>query len=455
MHIHHALSVLLLCGAAAAAAVAEQSPARLSAAEDHARLMQELGIESLRRGADGDPASEHAANYDEALANQHMHSLPEVLRMDDGTPVSSAQAWRDKRRSEILAHYDREVYGRVPDNAPQIAWTVAATEQGTTAGKPTVIESLIGKAGPQGSAEGVAIQLRLVRPIATTGPMPMVLALTMDDETLALWRSRFTPDQWQSFTGPGPAWQEQVIERGWGYAELAVATAQADSGDGLGAGVIGLANGNQPRKPGDWGALRAWAWTASRALDYLEGREEFDVDRVALFGHSRYGKAALVAMAYDQRFAAAFISSSGEAGAKLWRRHFGEQVGNIAGSGEYHWMAGNFIRYAGPLGVDDLPVDQHMLVALCAPRPVFISSGTDGDLWVDPRGMFLAAVHAGPVYRLLGAQPLSTDDYPAIGTALTDGDLAWRQHELGHTPGPNWPFFLDFAAQHFASPSHD
>jgi len=158
-----------------------------------------------------------------------------------------------------------------------------------------------------------------------------------------------------------------------------------------------------------------------------------------------------VAMAYDSRFAAAFVSSSGEGGAKLWRRNFGEQAGNIAGSGEYHWVAGNFLKYAGPQTVADLPVDAHELIALCAPRPVFIGSGSEGDQWVDPKGMFLAAAAAGPVYELLGARGLGTDRMPPIGTALVAGDLAWRQHELGHTPGPNWPFFLDFAARHFSA----
>jgi hypothetical protein len=170
-------------------------------------------------------------------------------------------------------------------------------------------------------------------------------------------------------------------------------------------------------------------------------------------GHSRYGKAALVAMAYDTRFAAAFISSSGEGGAKLWRRNFGEQAGNIAGSGEYHWVAGNFLRYAGPLTVDDLPVDAHQLIALCAPRAVFISSGADGDQWTDPRGMFLAARAASPVFELLGAGGLGADEYPAVGTALTVGAIAWRQHEAGHTPGPNWPYFLEVAARAFAAVS--
>src|SRR5207244_2915225 len=193
-------------------------------------------------------------------------------------------------------------------------------------------------------------------------------------------------------------WQQQALAKGWGYAEFSTSSVQADNGQGLSQGIIGLVNKGQPRKPDDWGALRAWAWGASRALDYFETDKSVDAKRVGIEGHSRYGKAALVAMAYDPRFAIVYVSSSGEGGAKLHRRDWGEIVENVAGSGEYHWMAGNFIKYAGPLNWNDLPVDSHELIALCAPRPVFVSAGTleKGDGWVDAKGMFLAAAGAGP-----------------------------------------------------------
>jgi hypothetical protein len=224
---------------------------------------------------------------------------------------------------------------------------------------------------------------------------------------------------------------------------------QADNGAGLTEGIIGLVNKGQPRKPDDWGALRAWAWGASRALDYFETDKAVDARRVGIEGLSRYGKAALVTMAYDQRFAIGFIASSGEGGAKLHRRNYGEIVENLAGSGEYHWMAGNFIKYGGPLNWNDLPVDSHELVALCAPRPVFISAGAfRGDAWVDAKGMFLAAAGAGPVYRLMGKKDLGTTEMPPIETALTDGEVAFRQHSGGHTAGPNWPTFLEWASRY-------
>ena len=200
----------------------------------------------------------------------------------------------------------------------------------------------------------------------------------------------------------------------------------------------------------DWGSLRAWAWGASRALDYFETDKAVDAKQVGIEGLSRYGKAAIVTMAYDERFAIGFIGSSGEGGVKLHRRNFGELVENVASSGEYHWMAGNFIKYAGPLNPGDMPVDAHELIAMCAPRPVFISygastgPGAEGQ-WVDQRGSFTAAVAAGPVYRLLGKKDLGTAEFPEVEAALIDGENAFRQHKGGHTTGPNWPTFLKFA----------
>jgi len=229
---------------------------------------------------------------------------------------------------------------------------------------------------------------------------------------------------------------------------------QADNGAGLTQGIIGLCNLGQPRKLDDWGALRAWAWGASRLLDYFETDPAIDAKQVGVEGHSRYGKATIVAMAYDPRFAIAFVSSSGEGGAKIHRRNWGELVENVAGTGEYHWMAGNFLKYAGTLNWGDLPVDSHELVALCAPRPVFISGGaTKGDGWVDAKGMFLAAAGAGPVYRLLGMKDMGTTEFPVIETPLIDGDVAFRQHSGGHTPAPNWPTFITFASRYIKAPA--
>src|SRR3989440_11810151 len=159
-------------------------------------------------------------------------------------------------------------------------------------------------------------------------------------------------------------------------------------------------------------------------------------------------------MAYEGGFAIGFIGSPGAGGVKPHRRYFGEMVENVASSGEYHWMAGNYLKYAGPLTAKDLPVDAHELVALCAPRPVFISAGSqqvEGG-WVDARGMFLAGVGAGPGYELLGKRGLGTAAFPPQETALIDGEVAFRQHAGGHTTGPNWPTFLKFAERYLNGP---
>src|SRR5665213_1884632 len=253
---------------------------------------------------------------------------------------------------------------------------------------------------------------------------------------------------------------EQLLAAGWGYCTIDPTSVQADNGDGLTKGIIGLVNRGQPRKPDDWGALRAWAWGASRGLDYLETERAVNAKQVGIEGVSSYGKAALVTMAFDTRFAVVLIGSSGEGGAKLHRRNWGEAVENLTGTGEYHWMAGNFLKYGaseatfGSKTAGDLPVDAHELLALCAPRPTFVSYGVPekGDAkWLDHQGSFMAAVASEPVFRLLGAKDLGiTADYrsakmPAVNVGLLDGQLAWRQHDGGHTDAPNWKYFIPWA----------
>jgi hypothetical protein len=301
--------------------------------------------------------------------------------------------------------------------------------------------------------------LTLTTPANATGPVPVIMEFSFGGPrpgaTPPAGAPGARPPAGAAGAAPGvtpaagaPTWQQQVLAQGWGYAILTPRSIQADDGAGLTQGIIGLMNKGQPRKLDDWGALRAWAWGASRALDYFETDKSVNAKQVGIEGHSRYGKATLVAMAYDSRFAIAFVSSSGAGGAKLHRRNYGELVENVAAANEYHWMAGNYLKYAGPLGWNDIPVDSHQLVALCAPRPVFISSGDKGDGWVDAKGMFLAAVGAGPVYKLLGKRDLGTTEFPALETSLIDGEVAFRQHSGGHTPGPNWPTFLTFASRY-------
>lgn len=413
-------------------------PLELTAEQDHQLMMRQLGITSLRPGANGrDPQAPNAANYDEAKGNPYPR-LPEVLAFDDGGPVKSARDWK-KRRAQIVEHFDREVYGRLPKRLPRVTWSVQESREELVGGRPVVLRRLLGRVDNSGyPLVNVAIEAELTTP-KDARRVPVIVEFFPFE-----FRGRFPPP-------PSPTWQEQVIARGWAYAILSTSSIQADNGAGLTKGVIGLVNKGQPRRPDDWGALRAWAWGASRLLDHLETVTEVDARRSVIEGVSRFGKAALVTMAYEPRFAIGFIGSSGMGGAALHRRRIGELLENVASSGEYHWMAGNYIKYAGPLTPNDLPVDSHQLIALSAPRPLFIGAGApaQGDAWVDPRGMFMATVAASPVYRLLGKRALDTAEFPPIETALTSGELAYRQHAGGHTSGPNWPVFLDFAARYF------
>jgi hypothetical protein len=298
----------------------------------------------------------------------------------------------------------------------------------------------------------VDIQATVTTPAQATGPVPVIMELGGGP---ARGPARGPAAAGAAPPGPPPGtpWQQQVLSKGWGYAVLSTSSVQADNGAGLTQGIIGLVNKGQPRKVDDWGALRAWAWGASRVLDYFETDRAVDAKHVGIEGHSRWGKAVALTMAYDSRFAIAFVSSSGEGGVKIHRRNWGELVENVAAPNEYHWMAGNFLKYAGPLNWNDMPVDSHELVALCAPRPVFISGGaTNGDGWVDAKGMFMAAAGAGPVYKLLGRKDMGTTDFPAMETPLIDGDVAFRQHAGGHTPAPNWPTFITFASRYMNAP---
>ncbi len=430
---------------------ADPPPAQITAQEDHRRIMGLLHIKSLRPAADPNHLdAPNAVNYNESKANPYP-KLPDPLALKNGRKVTKADVWWKQRRPEIVEDFNSEIYGRVPAGMPKVNWEVTSTTREMNGGFPVVTKKLLGRVDNSSYPLIIVdIQMTLTTPADAKGPVPVMLELGFIGGFPGRGPGRAGP------TPPapaGPTWQQQLLSKGWGYAVIAPNSIQADNGAGLTQGIIGLVNKGQPRKLDDWGALRAWAWGASRALGYFETDKSVDAEQVGIEGLSRYGKATLLAMAYDQRFAIAFVGSSGEGGAKLHRRNFGELVENVAGPGEYHWMAGNFLKYAGPLTWNDLPVDAHELIALCAPRPVFVSVGSqqiEGG-WVDAKGMFLAAVGAGPVYRLLGKKDLGTTEFPPMETALIDGDVAFRQHSGGHTTGPNWPTFLVFAARYIRS----
>jgi len=438
------------------ASAAPTPPLQLTSEQDHQRMMDLLHITALRPGAGGSPQSPNPANYDESKANPYP-KLPDPLVLNNGKKVKTAKVWWQKRRPEIVEYFDREIYGRMPAVTPKVTWEVVNTAKEMNGDVPVITKKLVGHVDNSSyPLISVDIQLVLSTPANATGPVPVMMEIGFTPEYMATLPRRTPPRPAPPPPPPdtGPTWQQQVLAKGWGYAIIIPTTVQADNGAGLTQGIIGLVNKGQPRALDDWGVLRAWGWGASRALDYFETDKAVDAKQVGLEGHSRYGKATLVAMAYDPRFAVAYVSSSGTGGAKILRRNFGELVENIAGTSEYHWMAGNFLKYAGPLTPNDLPVDAHELIALCAPRPVFIGAGTleGGDGWADAEGTFIAAVGSGPVYKLLGKKDLGTAVTPPVGTPLIDGDVAFRQHSGGHTPAPNWPTFIQFASRYLKTP---
>ncbi len=441
-------------------AAQESPPANWTAEQDHQNMMDQLGIKALRPGPSGNEKDANHANYDEAKANPY-GDLPDALTLKSGAKVTSAEQWWNQRRPEVVEDFEREVLGRIPPNVPKVTWTLKSTTDATAGVFPAVEKQLVGHADNSAHpAITVDIEMTLVTPRNAKGPVPVVIMFS----SAFIRQFLASHPEFKKMMGTDPPATEQLIANGWGYALLDTSTIQADNGAGLTKGIIGLTNKSQPRKPEDWGALRAWAWGASRALDYLETDGGVDAKHVGIEGVSRYGKAALVTMAFDSRFAVVLVGSSGEGGTKPHRRNFGEEVENLTGSGEYHWMAGNFLKYGaaessfGSKNASNLPVDSNELIALCAPRLTFISYGIPevGDAkWLDHQGSFMATVAAGGVFRLLGAKDLGvTEDYhtakmPPVNVGLLDGQLAWRQHDAGHTDAPNWKYFIPWAGKFF------
>lgn len=431
-------AALLTLGVAPALA---QQPDYTKVNADRQAMLDRLGISaaSLRPGADGfNKQAPNAANYDEAKAGDPV--LPGVLTLANGDRVDSPHMWWHDRRPEIVGLFDREIYGRVPASAPAIQWKLVREERATEAGMAVIKRWYEGTAGnaawPQAKA---VIQLRYTVPASAKGKVPLILSFGFPEG----FRFPGPPRPPE----PGPTASEQLLAAGFGYGVVVANSIQADNGGGLDDGVIGISLRGKARTPEDWGVLRAWAWGASRALDVLAKDRRIDARRIGIEGLSRYGKAALVTMAYDQRFAIGFIGSSGAGGAALYRRNFGERMGNLCAGGEYHWFAGNFLKYCGQLTENDLPIDSHLLIALAAPRPIFIGAGTveTGDGWVDPKGSFLAAAAATHAWDLLGKPGLSATEFPPVLTPIVGGNIGFRQHQGGHNNHDNWPTFIAFA----------
>ncbi|OFY65066.1 MAG: acetylxylan esterase [Bacteroidetes bacterium RBG_13_42_15] len=478
-----------------------QEPVTFTTEQDHQNMMDQLGIKSLRPGPSGNESAPDHANYDVSKANPYPE-LPDVFTLKNGKKVTTPEQWWNQRRPEIVEDMEREVYGRVPENIPPVTWKVEIQEREFVGRYSVLAKQLVGHVdNSEYPLIDVNIKMTLVTPANAESPVPVLMMFGYSalpapvqpnpddlDKLNAAFRELLSHDpEIKAILDRYPAYSplvhattqfpfgggaqggevpsnQQLLAAGWGYAMIDPSSIQADNGAGLTRGIIGLVNKGQSRKPDDWGSLRAWAWGAARGLDYLETDPSVDSKHVGIEGVSRYGKAALVTMAFEQRFAMVLVGSSGKGGATLHRRVFGEAVENLTGSGEYHWMAGNYLKYGsaeasfGSMNASHLPIDSHELIAMCAPRLVFISYGIPekGDAkWLDHQGSYMAAIAAGPVFKLLGAKDLGvSNDYmkevmPAVNADMLDGELAWRQHDGGHTDMPNFSHFVAWAKSKF------
>ena len=488
---------------AAAANGSQLPPVTFTDAQAHQHLMEELGIQALRPAPSGDSQAPNHANYDESKANPYPN-LPNALILNDGQRVTSASMWWNERRPQILYDYQKYVYGFVPKDVPKVTWSVVAHETeriGLHFADVTVLNGHVDNSSYP--LINVNLRMTLVIPADAKGPVPVLMMfgpsgfpnprqpteaelahinaamkalLVQQNPSLKAVIAQYpgwnpvppVPFRFPRLNADGGlpnTWQ--LIAAQWGFAMLDPQSAQADNAAGLTRGIIGLVNKGQPRKPDQWGALRAWAWAAGQGFNYLQTDPAVNAKEVGIEGVSRYGKAALITMAFDPRFAMVLVGSSGKGGATLLRRNFGESVTNLTG-GEFYWMDGNFMKYGaskarfGSMNPSDIPVDSNELIALCAPRLTFISYGipAKGDAkWLDQRGSWMATVAASPVWTLLGAPGLSTSNFdyhtapmPPVNDGLLRGKLAWRQDDGGHTDAPNMMYFIQWVDRFIGYP---
>ncbi len=375
----------------------------------------------------------HVSNYDEAKVAPYI--LPDPLVMANGQRVTNAAAWK-RRRAELLGLYKSDIFGRVPATVPKVGWAVIETDARARDGA-AVMKRVVGTIGTK--ADAPRLNVTLYTPSGVKTRVPVILLLNFGGGSAG--RSGNLPSA-------DPPVAAEILARGWGYAMVGYQDIQPDRAGTLAEGAIGasLMPGQALPAADEWGAISAWAWGASRIIDYLATDANVDATRIALQGFSRLGKAALWASAQDERVAAVFAACAGEMGSALSRRDWGETVDDMAQNFPW-WFNAKYQQWPGRW--NEMPVDAHMLIALSAPRPVFLTGGTS-DQWADPKGMFLTQVAAGPVYRLLGAQDLGVNELPPLDTPVIGGHLGWYYHTGPHAvPAADWTVFLDFLGKTF------
>lgn len=417
-------------------------------------LLSAQSLSAQVEDAPPDTVADIPVNYTEALVGEY--TLPDPLVMANGTPVRDAEMWMQQRRPELIRLFETHQYGRSPGRPTQMVFDVvemgAPALEGRAKRRQVTLYFNNERTGP-------TLDVLIYLPAGATEPVPLLLNVSFSPNSAVVEDPGIRPGRvWnreqrekvpaQPGRGFGRLDVQPFLEAGIGVATVYYADLDPDFPDGAALGIRGvyLNEGQAEPAPDEWGSIAAWSWGLRRVMDYFETDTDIDASRVALFGASRVGKTVLWTAARDPRFAAVIASASGEGGAALSRRNYGETIAHLAAPSRYQYQ---FARNYGNFSedVESFPVDAHLLLALIAPRPVLLQTGTE-DRWSDPKGEFLAAVAAGPVYELLGAQGVGIDQMPGAGEPHLN-TLGYFMHEGGHGPAPtDWPIFLEFLKKH-------